>query len=103
MNNLYIVISESLSYVEPILDDGSGPTEHYRIAELVVAKNHSQARMVAAKHADDDYNGRVQELPRMSVRQLAKRLSYPRGTIVTTWKWFQHWWRHPKVLNTAPP
>ena len=105
MNNLYIVVSETLTYIEPVLDFNQGPLESYRIVELVIARNHSQARMVAARHGDVNYTGRVQELPRISVRQLAKRLPYPRGTIVTTWKWFRHWWNHPKVfaaLSAAP-
>ena len=105
MNNLYIVVSETLTYIEPVLDFNQGPLEDYRVVELVIARNHSQARMVAAKHGDVDYTGRVQELPRMSVRQLTKRLPYPCRTVVTTWAAFQHWWTHPKVsaaLDAAP-
>jgi hypothetical protein len=103
MNNLYIVVSEELSYVEPVLDYNQGPLESYRIIEMVVARNHSQARIVAAKHGDNDYDGNVLNLPRMCVRQLAKRLPYPRGTIVTTWKCFDHWWKHLKVSAVFDP
>ena len=98
MNNLYIVISEELSRIEPLLDDGSGPTEYYRIIELVIARNHSQARIAAAQHGDDDYRGRVQEIPRMTIRLLDKGLPLPQGTIVTLWTTFEHWWSRPQVL-----
>ncbi len=105
MNRLYIVVSETLTYIEPVLDYGQGETVPYRIIELVVAGNRSQAKVVAAKYGDDDYRGNVTELPRMWVRLLDHLPSYPQGLIVSNWKCFRHWWRHPIVsaMVAAPP
>ena len=49
MNNLYLVVSEELSYVAVIDREIGGPLEYYRIAELVVARSHAQARYLAWK------------------------------------------------------
>jgi len=45
----YYVVSGELSYVEPITDDGLGPTEYYRCYLEVEAKNRHEARKIAIK------------------------------------------------------
>ncbi len=99
MNNLYIVVSEELSYIEPILDFGSGPEEYYHVIELIIARNHSQARITTAKHNVVDYNGDVHDIPKMYTRILAKNLPYPSKTFVSDWEIFSHFWLHKKVLE----
>jgi len=100
MNNLYIVVSEKLSAIIPLCDDGSGPSESYAIVEMVVARSHSQAGLIAWGTDPKDYTGVVTERPRMSIRCLKKDVAYPRGTVVTEWPCFQYLFRHPSVLAT---
>jgi len=47
--NLYLVVSEELSYIAVIDREIGGPLEYYWIAELVVARSHAQARYLAWK------------------------------------------------------
>jgi len=65
--NLYLVISEELVSYGPT--GGFEPPEWYRIAELVVAQSHSQARWLAWK-ADGglrgSYNGDLCEMPKFT-------------------------------------
>jgi len=99
MNRLYIVVSETLYDPYPPIGVADEPPEPYGICELVIARNPAQARMVAAKHADHDYDGDPLNLPRISVHQLSRNMAYPRGTIVSDWKCFREWWGHPKVAK----
>ena len=46
----YLVISPEMSETIPILDDGSGPTEYFRCAIDVRAKNKREAKIKAIKH-----------------------------------------------------
>ncbi len=48
----YAVISGELSSIEPILDDGSGPTEYYRCYVELEALNRNDARKKAIKMKD---------------------------------------------------
>lgn len=44
----YLVISGEQSYVEPVLDDGSGPTEYYHdICYVINAKDKAEAKRTA--------------------------------------------------------
>ena len=60
---LYLVVSESLWDIVPILDDGTGPKEYYRIAELVVARNAAQARYLAWS-ADSSFTKDIRDMPK---------------------------------------
>ncbi|MCK4827542.1 hypothetical protein KA005_68065 [bacterium] len=86
--NIYEVISETLEDYESM---DYGPPEPYCIAELVAAKNPSQARYLAWK-ADDDSACDLSEIPAFSVHICEKNISIPSG-IVTNEKRFQHCWR----------
>jgi len=65
--NLYTVMSEEIWYTEKILA-GSGPREIYIIAELVIARNRSQATWLAWK-SDPAYwvYDDIHEMPKFSV------------------------------------
>ena len=92
--NLYFVISELLT--EVVWEDWTvraGHEESYRIAELVIARNRSQARYLVAL-SDDAWcrnSGSLRDVPRMSVRKLGEGFDPP-ALIVTNNEHFQHWW-----------
>ena len=48
----YEIISPEISRIEPVLDDGSGPTEHYCCYVVVEAENKQDAKIVALKTPD---------------------------------------------------
>lgn len=77
--NLYLVISEELEYHAIIDPEIGGPWEPYWIAELVVARNHSQARYLAWKA--DRYGCRwdydLREMPKFAVRLKEKGVEGP--------------------------
>jgi len=79
MNNLYLVVSEELSYVAVIDPEIGGPTEWYRIAELVVAGGHSQARYLAWQADKDGYAWTYDfnEMPKFAVRLKEKDVEGP--------------------------
>lgn len=69
MLNLYLVISEELSYVAVIDYWIGGPTEYYRITDLVVARSHGQARWLAWKNDKDSFcSYDIRDMPKMAVR-----------------------------------
>ena len=70
--NLYLVVSEELSAREIIDPWLGGPLVDYRIAELVVARSHAQAKYLAWKNDPDSYWPDMREMPKMAVR-LKKR------------------------------
>ena len=76
--NLYRCISEEMSGVDPILHDGSGPIEHYRIAVLIAAETRSKAKW-AAWRTDPDAHFGVIDMPRFSVRCARKDVDVPAG------------------------
>jgi len=84
MNNLYLVVSQELSYVAVIDPEIGGPREYYRIAELVVARNHSQARYLAWQADKDGYAWTYDfcEIPKFAVRLKEKDVEGP-ARIVT--------------------
>lgn len=87
--NLYLVISEELH----IYPRGLEPPEDYRICDLVVARNHSQARYLAWKNDRDSfYADDLREMPKMAVRLKmhgflgpAHVLDYYEGRYIETW------------------
>jgi hypothetical protein len=85
--NIYEVVSETL-YNYQYMD--YGPPEPYCIAELVIAKNPSQARYLAWK-TDDDFTYDLTEMPAFSVHLCEKDIGVPCG-IVTHDKRFQNCW-----------
>ena len=81
--NLYLVVSEELSYVAVIDSWLGGPTEYYRIADMVVARSHGQARWLAWKNDKDNFNfGDIREMPKMAVR--LKRYDEPGPARIVT-------------------
>jgi len=77
--NIYRCISEELSEVVPILDDGSGPREPYRIAVLIAAETRSKAKW-AAWHTDWKHcDGTMSDMPRFSIRCARKDVNVPAG------------------------
>jgi len=68
--NLYLIVSEELSYEATIDSEIGGPIESYWIVELVVARSHAQAKCLAWRNdpdsADVDYD--INEMPKMAVR-----------------------------------
>lgn len=65
---LYLVVSEELWDMFPILDDGTGPKEYYRIAELIVARSAAQARYLAWQ-TDSSFSNDIRDMPRFSCRK----------------------------------
>jgi len=74
--NLYLVISEALSGL------GLDPPESYRIAEIVNARNRSQAKWLAWK-TDKDFDGDVKEMPHFSVNLKIKNTELQKPMVVT--------------------
>ena len=70
--NLYLVVSETLWDIIPILDDGSGPYEPYAIAELVVARTPSQARWLAWRTDEVSFEDDPRVMPKFSTRLKAR-------------------------------
>jgi hypothetical protein len=73
---LYVVVSEILYETIPLLDDGSGPSEPYRIFEIVAARNASAARW-AAYQTDHNAEPSPREMPRFATRKLGMTLRPP--------------------------
>jgi hypothetical protein len=73
--NLYVVLSEEISAsTDWQLEDGSSPHENYRIHDLVVARNRSQARWLAWQ-ADRSADRDPRAMPMFSVRLVEKDVS----------------------------
>ena len=73
--NLYLVVSEVLRQVDRILDDGTGPTATYRIAEYVVAGTAAQAKYLACmaySGISSEVARDITAMPRMTYRTLAR-------------------------------
>ncbi len=67
--NLYLVVSEELIHYPA---DRYEPPEHYRIAELIVARSHGQARWLA--WSMEDGPGDVRDMPKFAVRLKERRV-----------------------------
>lgn len=66
---LFLVVSETLYETIPILDDGSGPFEPYKIVCLVSAETREQARW-AAWQTDRSFDADVTNMPNFKTRKL---------------------------------
>lgn len=104
--NLYKVISEELSFKVPILDDGTGPEEPYRIAQLVLARSHRGAEWAAWKTDKGSWTGDPRDKPVFRTKLLVKDVegiedSPPR--VVSEDPRFRDWWAEggPGALDTA--
>ena len=75
--NLYFVLSqEYLPYETALLEDGSGPTDREPICELVVARNRSQARWLAAQRAPWSITD-VRDMPAFAVYGVLRNVPGP--------------------------
>jgi len=95
INNLYFVLSEELYYTEPILDDGTGPTYPYKIADLVIADSPGQAKWLAWKK-DNELNhsgfyNDMRDMPKFSVKLKKKNIKRKKG-IVSEINMYQKYW-----------
>jgi hypothetical protein len=86
--NLYEVVSETL-YKSEYMD--YGPPEPYCIAELVVARNPSQARYLAWK-TDNDFTYDLTEMPAFSVHLCMKNMNEKKAHTVTREEKYQGCW-----------
>jgi hypothetical protein len=82
--NLYRVISEELSVVVPILDDGTGPTEEGCIACLIAAESAPSAKWAAWKtdigrQSFGTFCGDAREMPKFTAKLVAKGMDIPAG------------------------
>lgn len=59
----YLVASAQYSYVEPVLDDGSGPTEYARDVIYVCARSAKRARVLALRAFRRLYRRRPSKRP----------------------------------------
>ena len=88
--NLYLVVSEELEYI--VWEDwfvGAGHRENYRIADLVVARSHAQARYLAWKDdPDGDTFPTIEDMPKFAVRLKRKDVDGPAR--VLKWKTETH-------------
>ena len=87
--NIYEVVSETLYDYEAM---DYGPPEPYCIAELVAAKNRSQARYLAWK-ANDDSTCDLTEMPDFSVHICMKDVDEKLPRIVTRDRKYERCWR----------
>lgn len=66
---LFLIVSETLYEKIPVLGDGSGPLEEYKIVCLVSAQTREQARW-AAWQTDKSFDGDVTNMPNFRTRKL---------------------------------
>lgn len=89
MPNLYLVVSEELK------NYGSYwiPPEYYCIAELVVAKNKSQAIYLAWKNDKDSFTNDMKDKPKFSCKLKQKNVNEPIGIIKDKYNnyWSKYW------------
>lgn len=67
---LFLVVSETLYEKIPILDDGSGPLEPYKIVCLVSAQTREQARYTAWKTDRSFDASDMRDMPNFKTRKL---------------------------------
>ena len=89
--NIYEVVSETLYLAGAYME----PDEPYCIAQLVAARNPSQARYIAWNSDRETFCYDLLEMPRFSVHIRLKNQEIPSG-IVTEDKRFQYLWRDEK-------
>jgi len=85
--NIYLVVSEELRTFQR-------PIETYCIAELVRAKNASQARYLAWKNDIDSYTGYIKDMPKFQTRtKLFGSSGEMPGIVTDDFKYADYWWR----------
>ena len=93
MNNLYFVLSKLLEDRTGIYHDPPIAPELYHIAEIVIAKNPSQATYIAWKN-DSDYNKvcKITDTPKFKCHILKKYIDKGRARIVSNDEEFKQFW-----------
>jgi len=94
--NLYLVVSEPLSKI--VYEDWfnqAGHEETYRLAELVVARNYSQARWLVWE-LEDTFGGDIVNMPRFAVRKKVADIEGP-AQILNTAECQEFYKAYPKV------
>lgn len=94
---IFAVCSELLRETIPILDDGSGPTEYYRIVELVTARNREQARYLAWA-TDKNFDSNVRDMPNFRTRKLGPSPLKVQG-LCSDIEGSEQYWRSEKVIG----
>jgi hypothetical protein len=89
--NAYSVISETLWETIPILDDGTGPSEPYAIAHVVVAATRAKARWMAWQTDKATWSTDPRDMPKFSVRKLKGDVEGP-ARIATDEPEYQELW-----------
>ena len=98
--NIYLVISEELK--EAVYEDwfnNVGHWEHYRIAELVAARNHSQARWLAWKADKASFTGCMADMPRMTCRLRVKDIDIEPGVVSDNQEFVPHWGQEDEGIS----
>lgn len=95
--SIYIVVSEELSETIPIMDDGSGPREPYRMIDLVVADSREQARYLAWRR-DKNFSYYIRDMPNFRTRKLSNEMEGCNG-VVSDWDQYQVLWDHEKSIE----
>lgn len=88
---LYFCLSETLEELVPILDDGTGPWEEYRIAELVVAPTRDKAKYLAWKSDKPSRYDSIEDMPRFSIRKIADGFVTKPRVVSHEKAWEQFW------------
>lgn len=101
MNDLYLVVSEELSEVIPILDDGSGPLEYYKIVVLVSTSSRGKAKWLAWQ-TDKSFDYDIRDMPKFWVRKIGKTRRAS-GTIIDGFDRDPLWKRVPNSVWQSLP
>jgi hypothetical protein len=86
----WCVISEILSEVVPLLDDGTGPSEHFSIVEVVFARTRARARRLALREYMERHGYELRESPRTRTKVLGRVSDGEPERVVThelRWEW----------------
>jgi len=86
--NLYLVVSEEIYHVEwEDVSVSAGHREDYRIAELVVARSHAQAKYLAWRaDKDGDTWPSVEDMPKFAVRLKRQDVEGPARIATGEWR-----------------
>jgi len=90
--NLYLVVSEMLTYIE--WEDwtvNAGHYENYAITELVVARNNSQARYLAWQ-TDGDFSYDFRDMPKFRTRCQIKGVDGPARIVSDEYQGEANYW-----------
>jgi len=106
--NLYLVVSEELSYEATIDFWIGGPMEPYWICDLVIARSHAQAKYLAWKNDHDSFPSYwssfdMREMPKMAVRLKKRDVPGPARIASAEYNgWQDDNWRLWALLTPAP-